>query len=1352
MIQLERLRQRFLFRHLHGTCVFFGCCACATPALAIPSPELVIGSVSSLSQIFAVGFAVVSGTAAAIGAKFGFKRKEGAAHSTFLFNSVIILVLLFSASLGYIFHQSDQKSAAEQARLQETLVRPAQFAGTKIQDETLKETSFSAQSKSSLGISTADAAELLASSASSKDTLFLDVRERAEYQMGTLPGARHIRFPDIQGAGLDLNNKRVVLLCHNGNRSSETCARLAAMGIDCKFISGGLEKWIVEGRKFTNSTVRGLSDLRALPDYKNKETLISTAQFKTLVAGPNPQIVDTRYPKDFALGHLPNAINIPLRALPTAELEQALSKLENRPTVVACYDRRSCFMGQVLGYELAERGIGFLGRYTTPWDYFIAPPPKPHVQKWLVNQNKTLWNRTIDVLAAGLLFVAGNVHFLVGILALSLMSRLLILPISVKSEKDQIAMAAHKAELEALKARLKHDPVRRARAVQDFHKKLGLTPLRNLTALLFLPVMMLGLSAIERAAPLVSDSFLWVSELGAVDPFYIFPVAFCLLAGVYLQMTLATTSKRRVVSWAVVVPLLFGMVYRLSAAGAIYLTISLTLLLLQRGYVTGALWRMAHKVLRVWQSLRVRYDFKGILPLQYSDMVEPCGNKAYRLAVLANAGFQVPKGAVVGHDVLVAYVDMSEAERSNFFDRLWRMVDRKTCVVRSSGSAEDGADQSFAGVYDSVLDVDRRGLQDAFERVLGSFRSSRTGAYQGGGDAGHRGNILIQQMVDADYSGVLFTQDPMAPGQILVELAQGTADDLVSGRVTPLSMRFGKFTHQKCDETVPPVDIAELLETGREVERLFGCPQDIEWTYQDGKFSLVQSRDITTLDLGSETEMARQTEWVRLFDKFGNSTIDGAVLKQDEMSEVLPRPTHLSFSIMSMLWAPGGSVDQACRALGLTYKMPEAESGHLVQLFGKVYSDTALKASVALRLPRSVARSLENRCGRVEQDFHHCFLPALHKELAYWDALDVSKLSLENQLELVQQLTLYFVDDVYVMAEQINILANFLGLKAETECKHLGLDALHPLQAPMTHSPNRIMANGADLPKVVRKEYLLQSMGHRALFDYELSMPRYSEIPETLWKLAQTTVRSHHVHKAGAQCAPDLPNVAALALRFQDLKEQAKHESLRVFAVLRKVLLAIDHDFGCKGLVFHLRYQELLEADAENHIALKNIAASRAKAAELTKELAPSQAAMSLHECELLSNPFMHLEQSTGDMQGICVSGDQDVVGSVFWASDTDLHTDGGIAGFAKGDILVCKMMNPVWLPYVLQSGAVICEVGGWLSHMAIVAREHNIPMVVGCAGLERLQNGDDVTVSRTGEITVRADEAANVLPNAEAG
>lgn len=1333
--------------------LLFGCglIPLATPAFAIPSPELVIGSVSSLSQLFAVGFAMVSGTMAAMGAKFGIRRKSGSFQSVFSTVAVIILLVLCMGSITFNFYQVAQSNTEQLLKMQKTLVRPAQFSGTKILDESLKETSFRNQSKSSLGISTSEVAAILDGDKNAQKTLFFDVRERAENMMGTLPGAQHIRFPDIATAGLNLEGNKVVLLCHNGNRSSETCARLAAMGIDCRFITGGLEKWIVEGRTFTDSNVRKLSDLRAIPDYKNKETLISTPQFENHVLDSDIQIVDTRYPKDFAAGHLPNAINIPLRAMPTDKLKTALGALQNKPTVVACYDRRSCFMGQVLGYEMAARGIDYLGRYTTPWDYFIAPPPKPHVQEWLLEQDKTLWDRAIEMLADGLLSIADKSHFLIGILALSLLSRIIILPIALKSEKDQIAMAQNKQALADLKSKLKHDPIRRARAVQNFHKKLGLTPLRNLTALLFLPVMMLGLNAIEKAAPKVTDGFLWIATLGNPDPYYILPLSFGFFAGVYLHVTLASSNIRRLLSWGIAVPLLIALVLQLSAAGTLYLNVSLILLLVQRFYVTKAMEKTSMRLRSLWHNWKIRNIHKGIIPLGYSDALTECGNKSHRLSVLLNSDFLVPNGVVIEHTIHENYATWTSQERIKFFDQLWRMVDKKPCVVRSSGSDEDGEGQSFAGVFDSVLDIDRTTIQAGFETVLKSFQSKRAGSYQNQSGFTHRGNILVQQMIDAEYSGVLFTQDPMAPGQMLVEMAKGTADDLVSGRVTPLSLRFGRFTHKKCDDTDTPIDLAELIQIGQQVESLFGKPQDIEWAYLKGRFYLVQSRDITTLNLGSKVEQARQSQWCGFFDRFGDGPKDGLILKQDEMSEVLPRPTPLSFSIMSSLWAPGGSVELACRELGLKYPMPENINGHMYQLFGKVYSDVALKSEVALFFSKSMDKSLNTQCHDVEQKFKNDLLPPLVKKLAYWNATDLKKLTFTQKIEFIGTVSDYFRQEVYVVAEKINILASILGHKAALECADIGLDALQITSAPATYSPNNIISLASNLPENKRKEYLLSAMGHRAIFDYELSTPRYNEAPEMLWKLSQIYVKPlNFIKKDSIQAPPNLSETMQLSMQFQGLKEQAKHEALRVYEILRTALLEIDNEFGNEGLIFYLQLDEVLNCTEKQVPHLKNIATNRLDKSKLIKQYAPEKATLSLHDCELLSNLSQNIKSKDGEMQGSFVSGGQDVCGSIFIASEQQELGLEELSNFNSGDILVCKMVNPAWLPYVLQSTAVVSEVGGWLSHMAIVAREHNIPMIVGCSGLNQFRSGMEIKITKSGLIEVQTPSVLGIAIGAE--
>ena len=64
------------------------------------------------------------------------------------------------------------------------------------------------------------------------------------------------------------------------------------------------------------------------------------------------------------------------------------------------------------------------------------------------------------------------------------------------------------------------------------------------------------------------------------------------------------------------------------------------------------------------------------------------------------------------------------------------------------------------------------------------------------------------------------------------------------------------------------------------------------------------------------------------------------------------------------------------------------------------------------------------------------------------------------------------------------------------------------------------------------------------------------------------------------------------------------------------------------------------------------------------------------------------------------------------------------IPGFEVGDIIVARSMHPAWLPQMMRCGGVVVETGGWLSHMAIVARERGLAMSVGARGIERIETG----------------------------
>jgi rifampicin phosphotransferase len=1061
--------------------------------------------------------------------------------------------------------------------------------------------------------------------------------------------------------------------------------------------------------------------------------LLSTDDFKSLRATEDLQIVDTRYPGDFDTGHLPDAVNIPIRKLTTTDLMDRIQALDpSKPTIAACYDRRSCFMSQVLGLELAQKGFDFRGRYTLPWEFFIPPAPKAHILNWQAAQQVGLWDQAISGVTTVLLWVHTHSHLLWGLLGLSLLTRLLILPVALKSERDQIVTAENSDALKALKGKLADDPIRKARAVQAFYADKGLTPMRNLTALLFLPVMMIGVSAAQAASAALQVPFLWMSDLGLPDPTFVMPSLFTVLAGIYLVLAIAKTPRQTVIWLGLGLPALFAMVYGLSAAANAYLCCSLTLLLLQRAYVTGMFTRLQQSIAERGQKTVLRKLPRGVIPMGYTKELETAGNKALRLSILKNAGLPVPNGVVVRSEAIADFRALSPTQKDTFAARLWTLAGEQPCAVRSSASNEDGEKQSFAGVFDSVLDVTAATMRKALEEVIASFTSARAASYDTAATDGNAGNILVQQMVQSEYAGVLFTQDPAAPGMVMIEWVKGCGDDLVSGRVTPTSLRFGRYTGLPADDDQDQaLDLTPLLELGREIEETFGCPQDVEWAYADGQFQIVQSRDITTLNLGSDQEKARLAEWRGLLDRYADADPDQIILEQDEMSEVLPRPTQLSFSLMGRIWAPGGSVDLACRELGVPYGLPEGLDGHMVNLFGKTYVDVGLKQGMTLNLSASKAKQLRNKARSMIDRFRNTVMPRIAEPLSVWQALDYAALPLPELLNTIDKLQQLLVQDIYVEAEKINILAGFtMGEASAAAISDPGLRA-YLMQAELPNAPSSLIASCKGKSA---KAKAMRLMGHRSIFDYELSSPRYNEAPALLWSLLDASTDAASKTPLSANLPSEPNDMLELAVAFQDLKEQAKHEALRIFAEIRRSVLALGRVAKLEELIFHLTMEELLEADWSQPVLLRKVAQARKDLADLRKKSAPAAVSLTLRDCELLSLGKLALagDRSLG---GNCVAGDGSVNGRVFWVEDDSSVDPATFDGFRDGDILVCRMINPAWLPWVQRSGAVLSEVGGWLSHMAIVAREKDILMLVACKGLDQLETGSRIKACNDGSI-----------------
>jgi phosphohistidine swiveling domain-containing protein len=1073
--------------------------------------------------------------------------------------------------------------------------------------------------------------------------------------------------------------------------------------------------------------------------------MLNTRQVRQLVDNDDAVFVDVRSPGEFASSALPGAINLPIRLMVTSDLKQQLSKLPKSPIISPCYDGRNCFFSEVLGLELDRMGHDYRGRYTVPWEYFVAGVPRPYIEQWLEQSRKSWWTKASEYLLTIFSKVADHIGFVASVFLLALVSRLLVLPVSLKAERDQIVAREHADEMKDLKKRLKGDP-RLARAMQAFYRRHGLTPMRNLLGLLFLPVMALSVGVVHMAATLSKPSLLWIPDLSERDPWILLPVLFAVLFAIYCDLAFGRSTRQRALIWIIAVSLLTIAGTLLSAAADLYIVFTAVLLLLQRAIVSGGFARLV-------VAFRRRRLGVGIVPLREAERLVNCGNKAYRLARLRGAGVPVPDGVVLTRDFLAAFASADTQGRRKQLDRLWREVGAERVAVRSSATAEDGAQHSFAGVFESVLNVERANLEDAIAQVTSSFTADRVKSYATeSGEA----NIIVQRMIDAEYAGVLFTRDPMAGGLAMVELVRGTAEGLVSGAVAPDTFRCGRLSGRVIGAAQPPIGLTELIKLGHRAEEIFGAAQDIEWTYRDGKFYLVQSRDITRLLHDTAQNAAACGEYARVLDRVAGAAPDEVVFAQNELAEMLPRPTPLSLSLMESLWASGGSVDVACRSLGISYSVEEDAPSYLLTIFGRLYIDKRQERVRAGRMSAIAARRLKKNAARIERQFREDFLPDYSRAIALREAVDFERLSTPDLFAALQQVRDDFVDHTHVEVDVINVAASFYFERAKKMLLEHGLDpTVHLAHVPPTVY-DRILAEAAREPASARRQFLIARAGHRALLDYELAAPRFAEAPAPLEGLCRAEANT--AHPAPDEAAEDVALIGAgkavaeaahIACRFQALKEDAKHHSLRELAVIRRAVLALDRRIGLDGLAFFLSFEELLSLKERPIEIMREMATERYHQSLQFANTPPLPTTLTIRQLEKASAGIEdHELASDGRLRGTRVSGGSEVSGRARVISAADAESGRPIADFADGDIVVSSMVHPAWLPYFGRAGGFVCTVGGWLSHTAILAREHNLMMIVGVRGLEAIADGSELRLQLDGSIEMGTDEREAPIPD----
>jgi pyruvate,water dikinase len=258
---------------------------------------------------------------------------------------------------------------------------------------------------------------------------------------------------------------------------------------------------------------------------------------------------------------------------------------------------------------------------------------------------------------------------------------------------------------------------------------------------------------------------------------------------------------------------------------------------------------------------------------------------------------------------LILETEMPQEMRQGILDAYADLDDGEAFVaVRSSATAEDLPDASFAGQQETFLNITGEDLIDRVKRCWASLFTQRAIYYRQEQGFAHDVvdiAVVVQKMVDAEKSGVMFTSHPSTgEPKIIIEAAWGLGEAVVSGSVSPDNYVVDRETGEVLDATIADKKtmmerdaetgttiereveeerreaqvldddvIADLIEIGKRAEDHYESPQDVEWAIVDGEVYMLQSRPITTIsdaDAGAGVDAAVGD---------GSGDDDGALLK-----------------------------------------------------------------------------------------------------------------------------------------------------------------------------------------------------------------------------------------------------------------------------------------------------------------------------------------------------------------------------------------------------------------------------------------------------------------------------------------
>lgn len=765
------------------------------------------------------------------------------------------------------------------------------------------------------------------------------------------------------------------------------------------------------------------------------------------------------------------------------------------------------------------------------------------------------------------------------------------------------------------------------------------------------------------------------------------------------------------------------------------------------------------------------------------------GGKASTLARLYRAGYRVPDGFIVLSDAFSDDELVGEAWKQieRHLDRLRRKDHDVSFAVRSSALSEDTLQASFAGEFETVLDVKTDAqIRDAILRVRRSRHSVRVQAYskaQAPEQMDHEVAVIVQRLIRAELSGVLFTVDPITGDQMHMtgNFVEGLGEKLVSGQANAQSFTFERPTGNFSGPAELNRLARSLYRSACKLEKKLGHPQDIEWAFTHGTLFILQSRPITTLN----AYKAVSAEWndslrgnflwsganlvenaPHVLTPFSCSLRKGLTYQGVDLSDgssmgldgyplagIIGGRGYMNLSVQVSAIRPffGGDSRKALEQVTAFWgDVPEDLEIPLVPISRRTWWFKVLP-SIA-RIGLKVARMQKKMPGFLAENPEWC--AEMRRRI---DRADPAGLLMLWRDEITPySLYTFFIANA-AATDLPHRLEKELGELVGTEDANALLSNLSGLTSPLASLGPLIGLSKVARGEMSRQAYM-KAYGHRGENEIEYAWPRPLEDPAWLerqinqftknpidiealmarqkdaYEAAWERFRKRYPRKEKA-----IQKRLEKAAHAANQREAVRSESTRCAMVVRAFALRAGRLAGVGDDVFFLTIDEILALLAGDDTACQFIPGRR-ETHDRYRALPPyptiivgrfdpfawaadANRRSDIYNANAPGNEIF--EGAAGTLTGVpgALGTVEGIVRKLERLEDSD--------EFQTGEILVTTLTNIGWTPLFPRAAAIVTDLGAPLSHAAIVARELGIPAVVGCGDATmRLKTGDRIRVN----------------------